>query len=288
MTMLLRRSVSSSATTLGALLFGAVCLPAVAEDSEFHHLFNPTPADQMREMVTDRPDTTESPYSVPPGHFQLEMSFFDYSRDLSPDPQDSVRNQTWSFSQMNCKLGLLHDMDLQIVFDTYTQQRSTTDEVTNKLSGFGDVTLRLKMNMWGNDEGTTALALMPYVKIPSNTRLSNKEWEYGLIIPFAVAVNDRVGLGFMGQMDLVSDPNTGGYDFEWMQTATMGIGLTEKLGMYVEMVCVAGPSTDCRVLLDGGLTFSVTDDLVFDAGLRIGMNRAAEDIGVFTGMSFRY
>jgi hypothetical protein len=285
--MYLRQSTCLTTTALGALLLGAVCLPAVAQDKPWH-LFNPTPRDQMREMSTDRPDTTESPYTVPAGHFQLEMSFFDYSRDLSPDPQSSTRTQTWTYNQMNWKLGLCHDVDLQIIFDTYAQERTTTDEVTDKLAGFGDVTLRLKMNIWGNDEGTTALALMPYVKIPTNTRLSNNEWECGLIVPFAVALNDRVNLGFMAQMDLVSDPNTGSYDFEWMQTATAGIGLTEKLGMYVELVGVAGPSTDFRALLDGGLTFAVTDNLVFDAGVRIGLNRAAEDIGVFTGMSLRY
>jgi len=56
----------------------------------------------------------------------------------------------------------------------------------------------------------------------------------------------------------------------------------------VELVGVAGASTDFRVLLNSGLTFAVTGNLVFDAGVRIGLNRAAEDIGVFSGMSFRY
>lgn len=275
-------------TTLIPLFLGAISLPAATEDKSSWHLFNPTPRDQMREMVTDRPDTTEAPYTVPAGHFQLEMSFFDYSRDLSPDLSSSIRNQAWIYGQMNFKAGLSHDVDLQIMFDTYTQQRSTTDEVTDKLSGFSDVTLRLKMNVWGNDEGATALAVMPYVKIPTGTRLSNNEWEGGLIVPLAVAINDRVSLGLMAQMDLVSDANTGGYDLEWLNSATVGISLTERLGMYVELVGVAGASTDFRALLDGGLTFAVTDNLVFDAGVRIGLNRAAEDIGVFSGMSFRY
>lgn len=286
--MSLRRPLPPVSTALGALFLGAFCFPAMAEDKRAWHLFNPTPPDQMREMVTDRPDTTESPYTVPAGHYQLEMSFFDYSRDLSPDPQSSIRNQTWIYGQMNFKAGLSHDVDLQVMFDTYTHQRSTTDEVTDKLSGLSDVTLRLKMNVWGNDAGTTALALMPYVKIPTGTRLSNNEWEGGLIVPLAVALGDRVGLGLMAQMDLVSDASTGGYDAEWLHSATLGISLTEKLGLYVELVGVAGPATDYRALFDTGLTFAINDSLVFDAGVRIGLNRAAEDIGVFSGMSFRY
>src|SRR5688572_5942243 len=38
-----------------------------------YHLFNPTPRAQMREMSTDRPDQTESPYTVDAGHVQVEM-----------------------------------------------------------------------------------------------------------------------------------------------------------------------------------------------------------------------
>ncbi len=285
--MRLQRLTSRSATTLVTFLLGALCLPA-AEDPSAWHLFNPTPPDLMREMSTDRPDTTESPYTVPAGHFQLEMSFFDYSRDLSPDPVNPVRTKAASYGLMNFKAGLSHDVDLQVVFDTRTRERSTAEEVTATLAGFSDVTLRLKMNLWGNDAGTTALALMPYVKIPTGARLSNDEWEAGLIVPLAIALSDRVGLGLMAEMDLVSDANTGGYDLEWLHTATLGISLTEQLGMYVELVGVASASADYRALFDAGLTFAVTDSLVFDAGVRLGLNRAAEDIGVFSGMSFRY
>ena len=36
------------------------------------------------------------------------------------------------------------------------------------------------------------------------------------------------------------------------------------------------------------MTFVVTDNLIFDTGVRIGLNRAAEDFGVFTGVSLRF
>ena len=35
----------------------------------------------MREMSTDRPDKTESPYTVDAGHFQVEMDVLTYSYD---------------------------------------------------------------------------------------------------------------------------------------------------------------------------------------------------------------
>jgi hypothetical protein len=47
----------------------AVAATGPADKSAFS-LFNPTPRELMREMSTDRPDTTESPYTVDAGHFQ--------------------------------------------------------------------------------------------------------------------------------------------------------------------------------------------------------------------------
>lgn len=250
-----------SISTLGILVLSFACS---------------APAAEMREMSTDRPDATESPYTVDAGHFQIETSFFDYSRD-GGDGRD-----TWTFGQVNFKAGLLAHTDLQVIFDTWTHERTSETR-----SGFSDVTLRLKHNIWGNDGGTTALALMPYVKIPTGTELSNGEWEGGLIVPLGVSLTDRLNLGLMAEMDIVHDEDSGGHDVEWLSSATLGYALTNQLGAYVEVVGVAGTQTNFRALFSGGLTFAVTENLLFDAGVRIGLNRAAEDFGVFTGMSVR-
>jgi hypothetical protein len=92
----------------------------------------------------------------------------------------------------------------------------------------------------------------------------------------------------MGEVDMVHDAQTSGYDLEWLHSATMGVTLTEQLGMYLELVGIAGEDTDYQALFDAGLTFAVTDSLIFDAGVRLGLNRAAPDFGVFTGVSVRF
>src|SRR6266436_4230281 len=50
-------------------------------DKAAYHLFNPTPREYLREMVADRPDKTESPYTVDAGHFQVETDLVSYTRD---------------------------------------------------------------------------------------------------------------------------------------------------------------------------------------------------------------
>src|SRR5213594_318437 len=52
-----------------------------SKDKSSYTIFNPVPHDLMRELSPDRPDKTESPYTVDAGHFQLEMDFVNYTHD---------------------------------------------------------------------------------------------------------------------------------------------------------------------------------------------------------------
>lgn len=237
-----------------------------------------------RPMSTDRPDTTESPHTVLAGMFQIEASFFDYSRDS----QGSARLREWSWSEINFKAGLAQDVDLQVIFSAWNESILTRRGERERLSGFSDVTVRLKSNLWGNDSGKSAFGLMPYVTIPSGSGVSADAWQGGLIAPFAYEVSDRVTLGLMAEVDLVHDEESDGHDLEWLHSATVGVALTEPLGLYLELVGIAGEDTSYLGIFNTGLTFAVTDNLVFDAGVRIGLNRPAPDFGVFSGVSFRF
>jgi len=241
-------------------------------------------SEPARPMSTDRPDTTESPYTVPAGMFQIEASFFDYSRDSA----DGNRLREWSWSEINFKAGLARDVDLQVILSAWNESVLTRRGGSERLSGVSDVTVRLKTNLLGNDEGRSAFGLMPYVTIPSGSGVSADAWQGGLIAPFAFEVNDRVSLGLMAEADLVYDEDTGGHDLEWLHSATVGIALTEPLGMYLELVGIAGEDTNYQGIFNAGLTFAVSDDLVFDAWCRLRLNRPAPDFGVFTGVSFRF
>ncbi len=267
------------------LLAVGACASSLTAQTTPYHLFNPVPAAEMGEMNTDRPDTTESPFTVPAGHFQMEISMFDMARDLD----EGVRTETWIYGQANLKVGLLRNVDLQFIMDSYTHVRTADGgDVTDKTSGFGDLTLRLKTNLWGNDGGRTAFGLMPYISIPTYTDVSSEEVQGGLIVPFSVSLTERLSLGMMVQADVVYDAESFGHDIEWVHSASLGISITDSLGTYLELVGIAGEDTAYRALFDCGITYAITDNLMFDAGVRIGLNRAAEDFGVFSGMSVRF
>lgn len=148
-----------------------------------YHLFKPTPKNLMRGMETDRPDITESAYSVDAGHFQIETDLLKYVHNKT----DGIDTRQYFYNLANLKIGISNHSDLQLVVENYVVEK-TTDLFLNKTrkTGFGQVTLRYKQNIWGNDGGKTALAVMPYVTLPNGKFAESNSAEFGIIFPFAL------------------------------------------------------------------------------------------------------
>lgn len=277
------------------LAAGALCLCrgafAQEPDKSVYTLFHPTPRDQMREMSTDRPDITESPHTVDAGHFQLEMSFADFSYDRNSP--DSLTTRGVAVAPMLVKAGLLNSVDLQLGLDPYTWIR-TTDRVVGEsetAQGFGDIVLRLKVNLWGNDEGETAFAIMPFVAFPTaSSGLGAGEVEGGIIAPFGAELPHGFNLGLMAEFDFLRAEEGGGYDVEFVHTATIGHPIVGDLDGFIEYAGFASMSGGhpYRASFDAGLTFAATPDVQLDGGIRVGLTQASEDFGVFAGISVRY
>jgi Putative MetA-pathway of phenol degradation len=255
---------------LVAFLSGVTSLSAnepPAKDKNGYHLFNPTPREQMREMSTDRPDVTESAYTVDAGHVQIEWTLAGFTRDGGAE--------SWTLGETNFKLGITNWLDLQIVAPLHTRVRGGAE-------GFGDLTVRAKANLWGNDGGATALAIMPFIKLPTAADgLGNDAVEGGIIIPFAAQLPGEWGFGAMAEVDFLDDAT------EYIGSMTLSHAIAGELGGYVEFVSVWGDD-DWAAYLDCGLTFGIGKDVQLDAGVNIGLNDAAEDVTPFVGLSVRF
>src|SRR4051812_390436 len=88
---------------------------AVAVDKRSFTLLHPTPPALVREMSTDRPDKTESPFTVDAGHFQLEMDVVNYTYDRHNSDHSAIRAESLSVAPVNLKVGLLNNVDLQVI-----------------------------------------------------------------------------------------------------------------------------------------------------------------------------
>jgi hypothetical protein len=256
-------------------------------------LFNPTPARLMRDMSTDRPDQTEGPFTVDAGHFQIETDIAKYTYNTYKKDGENTRSKTWNIAPVNFRAGLTNSIDMHVLFDTYLHQTSR-DRVAGtkeKVDGSGDLTIRLKKNLWGNDGGKTAFALLPYVKIPANqNNLGNNDVEGGLIAPLAIDLGGGYGLGLMTRIDILKDADDDGYHPSFANSATFGMEVTDSIGSYLEIYTEKGIDSGDRwvVSLDTGVTYGLTDRIQLDAGVNIGLTEAADDYNPFIGIAYRY
>src|SRR2546425_7551668 len=165
-------------------------------DKSVFNRFNPTQAEYLRALDTDGPGSTESPYTVDAGHFQIEMTLVSYTSDRESFNGVMQRFEAWAIAPMHLKIGLLNRLDAQLLLEPYTVLYELEDGSRTTRRGFGDTTLRLKYNFWGNDGGRTALAMTPYVKLPTSQEgIGNRGVEGGLVLPLAVGLPSALYLG---------------------------------------------------------------------------------------------
>jgi hypothetical protein len=236
-----------------------------------------------RPLSTDRPDRTESPYSVPKGWLQLEADIVSHGR--VEGSQESITGT--SVCALNAKYGLAPRLDVQLVFTpwVYTRLEQAGLPATEE-SGTGQAGLRVKFNVTGNDGGKSALAVLPFALTPTRGDAVFDAVTWGMVAPVAVDLGSERAMSAMGGFVRVEDEDT------WViASLSLSSPIAGDFSAFVEAyVARAGFETGALddTTLDAGLTFAPNPDWQLDAGIYRGVTSATEDWRVFLGASARF
>lgn len=239
----------------------------------------------LRELNTDRPDVTESPFTVDLGHVQIEADIFSHLRTNG----SGERVREWSLATTNLRFGVSSNVELGIFVAPWTRRvvestGSTQPRVTQ--SGFGDITLRGKINFVGNDGGPLAVGLITDLTLPSAARDLGVERTSGLVLLPVIA--ELPGEWTLGAMTGADWRRSRSDDVVvWVNSASFGHAITERMEGYFELTSEAGDGSHVATF-DTGVTFKVHENLQFDCGVNVGISRAADDLVVFTGIARRF
>lgn len=272
-------------SAVAAILSVALPLAAAsAAGKSGYTLANPTPTAQVRELTTDRPDVTESPFTVDAGHVQLEMDLANFTRNRLA----GARTTGLGVAPFNLRLGLLNDFEAGIFVSPYARVSETPrggPRVTR--AGFGDITLRAKLNFFGNDGGGTAFGVVADLTLPTAVRgLGNDQVEGALILPVAF----ELGAGWDGGAMTVAGFHhraTGGYQLAWTNSATLGHELVKNVSGYFELTSATGDGGHVATF-DVGLAWKLDANTQLDCGVKFGLTRNADDLLGFAGVSRRF
>lgn len=237
---------------------------------------------ESRPLAADRPDATESPQTVDKGRFQIETTLLGYASDKS----HGVRTETFSGLETNIKFGVTDSSDLQFVFTPYVNETVKTSTDSSSNTSHGDMQVRAKFNLWGNDGGNDAFALMPFIKLPSG-KFSNDQTEAGLIATYATQLQ-HYSLGAQLQLDYLHDDENNSMDWAWSHTAVLGYPINNQLGGYLEYIGEYTLENDYLPYASLGFTWQTSQDMQWDIGSKLGLHQKSEDINVFSGFTYRF
>ena len=239
-------------------------------------------AQVTRPLSTDRPDRTESPYTVPRGWMQIESDLASWGR-IEGDNEQVTATQ---FVTLNTKIGVTNRIDIQVLFNPYVR---TETEITGWPSVEEDATgqagLRAKFNVFGNDSEGAAFALLPFATVPTDEDPVIDFVTWGMVTPFSLPLGESAALSAMLGLTRVDNE-------DWWATssASLGSAIAGNFGGFVELY-LSRNSFDNDAIDDATVDVGVTyapGDWQLDAGVYRGLADESEDWRFFLGASGRF
>jgi hypothetical protein len=270
-----------------------------------YNLFNPTPDDQLRPLSVDANDGVIDPTTVDAGHVQLQGSlvdFYSYTQHYSFPPSAALALESYKYTEEEFEwdprvtLGVWNDVDL-FVHPYYRLQSyrysefmygggpATPVNASGNASRFENINVGTKVNLWGNDAGTTALAVAPYVSIPTD----RGPVLAGADVAFAV----RLPCQFYLKFDSNPYPIANG-----QQTTYLGIDNSMSLHRrfagrfdayaYLNTTWESRPGSSWYGYAGFGLAYQADRNLEIYGGIGFGLDDNAYDYNPRLGLAWRF
>jgi hypothetical protein len=222
-------------------------------------------------IQTDRPDQTETPFTVAKNHFQMETGF-------SFEQTDSV-TKTFSEPSILFKFGLSDHFEIGVITEFTTIQSGET------VTGLNPVTLRFKEKIRDEKGILPTTSFIGYLSVP---HLASKEFVSTYFAPafrFTMqhTLSDKFSLGY----NVGAEWDGESAEAVFIYTLTTGFSINEKIGTYAEMYGFAPQHSIADHRVDFGFNYLMKKNILFDLSGGLGITDNAPDYYAAVGFSFR-
>lgn len=262
--------VRSGRVTTRAFLFAAVVSAAAVGASAQ----TPAPA-SAPELVTDRPDQTESAVAIPRGLVQVETGYL-FARAL-----DGVDTHAAPGTLVRIGLGGRTEFRLGHAGVIGSGGRR----------GAGDSEVGAKINLIPDAEGwRPQLAFLGSLSLPTGgDDYSSGGADPSFLFAFAHDLSPRLSLGYNAGAAWESLAGLPDRDAFIVYSLVLGVSVTDRLGTFLEIFGdhqVTG-ATLTSASVDGGFTFLLDERVQLDVSVGRRLRGLADDLFVGTGLSVR-
>jgi hypothetical protein len=282
---------STSMTFVPALavtfILSVVAAPAIAQTAEGPAVDAPA-APSEPALCTDRPTKSNAVCTVPQGKLQIETDLPNWTRN----DDAGTRMDVILYANPYVKYGLGPNTDVEVNWAPYETVRVRGGGVVDRLSGVGDVYVRLKQRLT-DPSAKLQVGVIPFFKAPTARRgIGNREWEGGVALPVQYTLPHGFTLTTSPEVDLLADStNSNSRHAQLIGTANVGKALSSTVTAYAEFWAAQNfdpAGTIHQYSADFALAWLVHPKLQIDLGGNFGLNRQTPDAQVYLGLSTRF
>ncbi len=238
---------------------------------------------QVPELVTDRPDQTESSETVGPGYVQFE---FGWTHSEDDDDADVTSD---SFPETLIRVGVVDNLELRFGFGGYI--REDVDGLGTE-DGAGDLSVGLKWRLWEESGWRPQTAVLADTSVPTGqTPFSSERFDPSVRLACSHTLTETLGLGY-NLAGIWSSEEDGGEDRDTTASiaysVVLGVALSDRLGTFVELFGET-PTDEGKPAnsFDAGVTYLIADNLQIDVLGGVALSDAADDWFAGAGLVWR-
>lgn len=231
-------------------------------------------------LITDRPDATESPYTVGTGNFQIETgALFTDSGD------DAFNTESTVFNTGLLRYGLNETIELRLGWDYLNERTNNNGTELSDINGFTPLLLGAKFELVNEKGWIPQIGLLTHLRLPFSAAEEFRPENTGMemIFSFDHTLSDKDGIAYNLGARIADDRS-----LEYIYTIAYGYSFTEKWGAYAELYGAFPEDTQAYHLWDAGITYLVNNNLQLDATIGTGFNGTAANQNLLISAGFSY
>ena len=233
------------------------------------------------ELITDRPDQTESAAVVPNGFLQVETGAF-FESVIS----DGIKEESITFNTTLLRYGLLENIELRLGIDFMEESIATNGtKLSNVANGFSPLLLGVKVVITEEKGLLPEIGLLGHLSLPFSASKDYKPETTGVDFRFAFShtLNERSSISYNLGPAWRDDSTEATYVY----TVAYANSITDKFGVFIELYGDLPENSKANHLWDMGFTYLIKDNIQFDISGGTGISRNIQDVMLSGGISFR-
>jgi hypothetical protein len=239
-------------------------------------------AQQKPEIVTDRPDQTESPELVPATALQVETGFI-----YESDKHETMRSRNITYNTTLLRYGVNQNFELRLLSEYLGEYVEMGETVAADVEGLSPLTLGLKIRLADQKGIWPQAALLGHINLKTGSRAfvpkytaADFRFAFSHTLSEKLALDYNVGAEWSGDSD---EPHA-----NFLSTVSLFFAVTQKLGTFIESYSFYPENKKPDHRCDAGIMYKFNSVVQWDVSAGLGISEKSPDNFISTGLSVRF